>query len=109
MATSEQVEEGLRNKLLGKQQEYPGFTIEVLDLRVPEVRPTLTVQLKIQTQGQQWQVTLNYKGPEASLVSGDLDPDHLTYLAFLMRTHLFEWWDTKDTEKLSKKMGQRLN
>ncbi|QCX80623.1 hypothetical protein C9F11_35200 [Streptomyces sp. YIM 121038] len=109
MATSEQVEEMLGREILGIQQEYPGSAIEVLELRVRDVCPRLSVQLKIRAQGELWEVSFEYKGPEASLVSGDLDPDRVEYLGFLMRTHLFEWWDTKDTEKASERMGKRLN
>ncbi|MEW2529304.1 hypothetical protein [Streptomyces sp. NPDC047071] len=109
MATSEQVEEVLGKEILGIQQEYPGFSIEVLEMRVRDVYPCLSVQLRIRVLGELWEVSFDYKGTEASLVSGDLDPDRVKYLGFLMRTHLFEWWDTKDTEKASKRMGKRLN
>lgn len=43
------------------------------------------------------------------MVSGDLDDRAVSYLAMLVRTHLFEWWHTKDRERASKHMGRKLN
>ncbi|MGX4691998.1 hypothetical protein [Streptomyces sp. JNUCC 63] len=42
-------------------------------------------------------------------MSGDPAKESFDYLAFLARTHLFEWWHTKDTEKISARMGKRLD
>lgn len=53
-------------------------------------------------------MSLKYKGHEASLVSGDLTEDAVRYLELLVRTHLFEWWHTKDRERVAARMGKRL-
>jgi hypothetical protein len=108
MATREQVRERLEDKLLGLQREGPGMPIEILELRVPEVYPSLFIELDVQVREEIWRVSLKYKGHEASLVSGDLTEEALGYLGFLARTHLFEWWHTKDTERASQRMGRRL-
>ncbi|WP_282794026.1 hypothetical protein [Streptomyces sp. CC224B] len=110
MATSGQVREALGERLLGAQQEWPGFSIDVRELRVTEVSPRLLlVELDIRAQGESWRVSLDYQGQEASLVSGDLTDEAAEYLALLVRTHLFEWWHTKDTEKASRRKGTRLD
>ncbi|GHE73854.1 hypothetical protein GCM10018785_47440 [Streptomyces longispororuber] len=108
MATSERVREELGKRLLGAQQEWPGFSIDVREMRVPEVSPRLLVALDVRARGESWRVSLDYQGQEASLVSGDLTDETAEYLALLVRTHLFEWWHTKDTEKASRRKGTRL-
>ncbi|MGW3120575.1 hypothetical protein ACWDBW_26075 [Streptomyces sp. NPDC001107] len=109
MATQEQVREALTQKLSGLQSEGGGTSLEVLDVKVPSVFPKLLLKIQVSVSGQLWEVSLDYKGHEASLVSGDLTEDTLNYLGFLVRTHLFEWWHTKDTEKFSARMGKRLD
>ncbi|MEV6757280.1 hypothetical protein [Streptomyces sp. NPDC051214] len=108
MATAEQVQEKLGEKLLGVQRQGPGVPIEVLRFQVDEVSPALLIELDVRVSGEVWRVSLHYKGEEASFVSGDLFDETLDYLALLLRTHLFEWWHTKDTEKIAKRMGVRL-
>ncbi|MDQ8707875.1 hypothetical protein RCO28_36215 [Streptomyces sp. LHD-70] len=108
MATAEQVQEKLGVKLRGVQREGPGIPIEVLKVQVAEVSPSLLLDVDVRASGEVWRVSLKYTGQEASLVSGDLADETVEYLALLARTHLFEWWHTKDTEKASKRMGVRL-
>ncbi|MDQ1018277.1 hypothetical protein [Streptomyces afghaniensis] len=108
MATPEQVREALTQKLSGLQSEGGGTSLEVLEVKVPSVSPELLLKIQVSVSGQLWEVSLDYQGHEASLVSGDLSEDTLDYLGFLVRTHLFEWWHTKDTEKFSARMGRRL-
>ncbi|MFI6855636.1 hypothetical protein [Streptomyces sp. NPDC050416] len=109
MATPEQVREALTRKLSGLQSEGGGTSLEVLEVQVLSVSPELLLKIRISVSGQLWEVSLDYQGQEASLVSGDLSEDTLDYLGFLVRTHLFEWWHTKDTEKFSARMGKRLD
>ncbi|WP_406371774.1 hypothetical protein OG788_17110 [Streptomyces sp. NBC_00647] len=109
MATPEQVSEALARKLSGLQSEGGGTSLEILEVKVPSVLPKLILEIQVGVSGQLWEVSLDYQGHEASLVSGDLTEDTLNYLGFLVRTHLFEWWHTKDTEKYSARMGKRLN
>ncbi|MGK5694335.1 hypothetical protein ACSNOJ_15770 [Streptomyces sp. URMC 128] len=109
MATSKQVEEALTRKLAGLQSEGGETSLEVLEVQVASILPELLLKIRIRVSGQLWEVSLDYQGQEASLVSGDLSEDALDYLAFLVRTHLFEWWHTKDTEKFSARMGKRLD
>jgi hypothetical protein len=108
MATPEQVREALTQKLSGLQSEGGGTSLEVLEVKVPSIFPELLLNIRVRVSGQLWEVSLEYQGHEASLVSGDLSEDTLNYLGFLVRTHLFEWWHTKDTEKFSARMGKRL-
>ncbi|MCT9010695.1 hypothetical protein ACWGKW_24055 [Streptomyces sp. NPDC054766] len=109
MATPEQVREALTQKLSGLQSQGGGTSLEVLEVKVPSVFPKLLLKIRVGVSGQLWEVSLDYEGHEASLVSGDLAEDTLDYLVFLVRTHLFEWWHTKDTEKFSARMGKRLD
>ncbi|MFH9005450.1 hypothetical protein ACH4E5_19745 [Streptomyces afghaniensis] len=109
MATPEQVREALTRKLSGLQSEGGGTSLEVLEVQVPAVFPALLLRVQISVSGQLWEVSLDFQGHEASLVSGDLSEDSLNYLGFLVRTHLFEWWHTKDKEKFSARMGKRLD
>ena len=109
MATPEQVREALTRKLSGLQTEGGGTSLDILEVKVPSVLPKLLLEIQVGVSGQLWEVSLDYQGQEASLVSGDLTEDTLNYLGFLVRTHLFEWWHTKDTEKFSARMGKRLN
>ncbi|MCD9875110.1 hypothetical protein [Streptomyces guryensis] len=109
MATQEQVREALTQRLSGLQSEGGGSSLEVLEVKVPSTFPKLLLKIQVSISGQLWEVSLDYQGHEASLVSGDLTEDTLNYLGFLVRTHLFEWWHTKDTEKFSARMGKRLN
>jgi hypothetical protein len=111
MATPEQVREALTQKLSGLQSEGGGASLEVLEVleaKVLSVSPELLLKIQVRASGQLWEVSLDYQGHEASLVSGDFAEDTLNYLGFLVRTHLFEWWHTKDTEKISGRMGKRL-
>ncbi|QES27634.1 hypothetical protein DEJ47_15325 [Streptomyces venezuelae] len=90
------------------QREGPGVAVEILELRVGDVAPALLIELDVRVSGELWRVSLDYKGQETSLVSGDLADETVDYLALLMRTHLFEWWHTKATERVAKRMGVRL-
>ena len=108
MATPEQVREALTQRLSGPQSQGGGTSLEVLEVKVPSVFPKLLLEIQVGVSGQLWEVSLDYQGHEAGLVSGDLTEDTLNYLGFLVRTHLFEWWHTKDTEELSARMGRRL-
>jgi hypothetical protein len=90
------------------QRQGAGVSIEVLAVRVPTVRPTLLVELDVEVSEERWRVSLAYDGPDASLVSGDLTDSSMRTLEFLVRTNLFEWWHTKDTERVSARMGKRL-
>ena len=107
MASPQQVREALTQKLSGPQSEGGGTSLEVLGLEVPSVSPKLLLKIQVRVSEQLWEVSLDYQGHEASLVSGDLTQDSLDYLGFLVRTHLFEWWHTKDTEKISARMGKK--
>ncbi|GAA1422700.1 hypothetical protein GCM10009601_24580 [Streptomyces thermospinosisporus] len=109
MATPEQVREALTRKLSGLQSEGGGTSLDVLDVKVQSVFSELLLKIRVSVSGQLWEVSLDYQGHEASLVSGDLSEDTLNYLGFLVRTYLFEWWHTKDTEKSSARMGKRLH
>ncbi|MFM9369658.1 hypothetical protein [Streptomyces sp. Da 82-17] len=108
MATAEQVQEALGAKLQGVQHEGPGIPIEVLKLHVAAVSPALLLDVDVKASEEVWRVSLTYTRQEASLVSGDLADETIDYLALLARTHIFEWWHTKDTERASKRMGVRL-
>ena len=108
MASPERVSEALAQKLSGLQSEGGGTSLEVLEVKVLSVSPEFLLKIQVRASGQLWEVSLDYQGHEASLVSGDLAEDTLNYLGFLVRTHLFEWWHTKDTEKISARMGKRL-
>ncbi|MFI7322099.1 hypothetical protein [Streptomyces venezuelae] len=107
MATAQQVQEKFGQALLGVQRDGPGVAIEVLELRVSDVAPALLIELDVRVSGEVWRVSLDYKGHETSLVSGDLADETVNYLALLIRTHLFEWWHTKGTERAAKRMGVR--
>ncbi|MEV7198693.1 hypothetical protein [Streptomyces griseoluteus] len=109
MATPEQVREALTQRLSGPQSEGGGTSLEVLEVKVTSVLPELLLEVQVSVSGQLWKVSLDYEGYEASLVSGDLSEESLNYLGMLVRTHLFEWWHTKDTEKISARMGKRLD
>ncbi|WP_328553450.1 MULTISPECIES: hypothetical protein [unclassified Streptomyces] len=109
MATPEQVREALTRELSGPQSQGGGTSLDVLEVNVPSVFPELLLRIRVRVSGQLWEVSLDYQGQEASLVSGDLADDNLDYLGFLIRVHLFEWWYTKDTEKFSARMGKRLD
>lgn len=109
MATPEQVSEALAQKISGPQSEGGGTSLEVLEVNVPSVSPQLLLKIKLSVSGQLWEVSLDYQGHEASLVTGDLSEEAVKYLGLLVRTHLFEWWHTKDTETLSARMGKRLD
>ncbi|MFJ8201063.1 hypothetical protein [Streptomyces sp. NPDC096152] len=109
MATPEQVREALTQRLSGLQSEGGGTSLEVLEVKVMSVFPELLLEIQVSVSGQLWEVSLDYQGHEASLVSGDLSEESLNYLGMLVRTHLFEWWHTKDTEKFSARMGKRLD
>ncbi|MEB8339428.1 hypothetical protein [Streptomyces endophyticus] len=108
MATAEQVQEQLIQRISGVQRQGPGVPIEVLALRVPSVHPTLHVQVEVKVSEERWRVSLAYDGPDASLVSGDLTEGSMHTLELLVLTNLFDWWHTKDTERASTRMGRRL-
>ncbi|MFD9491832.1 hypothetical protein ACFWA1_10215 [Streptomyces sp. NPDC060005] len=109
MATPEQVQEALARKLSGPQSEGGGTSLDVLEVAVSSVFPDLVLKVRVGVSGQIWEVSLDYQGYEASLVSGDLTEETLSYLGILVRTHLFEWWHTKETERFSARMGRRLS
>lgn len=108
MATAEQVRARLAPEILGAQRQGPGVPIDVLDLRVPAVYPDLLVEFEVRVGTERWRVSLVYDGPDASLASGDLTDAALHTLQFMVRTHLFEWWHTKDRERASARLGTRL-
>ncbi|MCA1218683.1 hypothetical protein [Streptomyces sp. 8L] len=108
MATPDRVSEALTRKLSGPQSEGGSLSLEVLEVGVKSTTPELILKVLLRAPAQVWEVTLDYEGYEASLVSGDLEEESLDYLCFLIRTHLFEWWHTKGTEKISARMGKRV-
>ncbi|MFZ3571209.1 hypothetical protein ACOKM5_30215 [Streptomyces sp. BH097] len=108
MATAEQVQEQLIERISGVQRQGPGVPIEVLAVRVPSIRPTLNIEMDVQVSEERWRVSLAYSGPDASMVSGDLTESSMHTLELLVRTNLFDWWHTKDTERASARMGRRL-
>ncbi len=108
MASQEQIRDGLHRRLSGIQRQG-SVPIEVLDLKVSSSHPELLLVFRVCVAGEVWEVSLDYTGYEASLMSGDPAKESFDYLAFLARTHLFEWWHTKDTEKISARMGKRLD
>ncbi|MFE2824407.1 hypothetical protein [Streptomyces sp. NPDC059271] len=109
MATPEQVREALARKLSGPESEGGEISLDVLEVTVPSVFPDLLVKVWVGVSGQIWDVSLDYQGQQASLVSGDLNEETLSYLGLLVRTHLFEWWHTRETEKFSARIGRRLS
>lgn len=109
MATVELVQEKLQSELLGVQSQGAGTSMNILELRVAEMRPSLVIEVDVQVEDDRWRVSLSFSGQEASMVSGDLDDSAASYLAMLARTHLFEWWHTKDRERASKRMGRKLS
>ena len=71
MATPEQVREALTQRISGLQSEGGGTSLEVLEVKVPSVSPELLLKIQVRAAGQLWEVSLDYQGHEASLVSGD--------------------------------------
>lgn len=88
----------------------------ITDLSVdhhPNRSATLTYWLTVGRQGHQderWVFTLPWsdKSFVDVLTSPVPDPDRLRQLVQLVRSLLEEWWDTKDYDRQSAKMGRQL-
>lgn len=89
----------------------------VADLSVishPDRSFTLTYQLTVERRGRQderWVFTLTWDDKSFADVftSTAPDPERLRMLVHLVRAQLEEWWDTKDYNRLSAKMGRRVS
>lgn len=93
-----------------------GLRFDVTELSV-EHRPghgvTLTYRLTVSRRGhpdERWVVALPWDDRSwvDVLTSPAPDPDRLRQLVRLVRAHLDEWWDTKEHNRRSAKLGRRL-
>lgn len=92
------------------------ITFEISDLSVahhPDRSVTLTYSLTVMRQGRQderWVFTLPWddKSFVDVFASQAPDPERLRQLVHLVRALLEEWWDTKEHNRRSARMGRRL-
>ncbi|MEV0982606.1 hypothetical protein [Streptomyces sp. NPDC049915] len=79
----------------------------------PDRSVTLTYRLTVGRQGrpaERWEVSLPWddKSWLDVLTSPSPEPERLQQLVHLIQAHLEEWWDTKEHNRQSAKMGRRL-
>ncbi|WP_030175934.1 hypothetical protein [Streptomyces sp. NRRL S-813] len=94
-----------------------GVRFGVVDLSVdhlPDRTAVLTYQLTVERRrrpSERWTVTLPWHDKSFAdvLTSSAPDPDRLRQLVHLVRALLEEWWDTKDHNRRSARMGRRLS
>ncbi|MFI0241358.1 hypothetical protein [Streptomyces sp. NPDC016845] len=93
-----------------------GVRFDVAQLSVEQLADrsaTLTYELSVRRQGhpdEHWVVALpwNDKSWADVLASPAPPPDRLNQLLCLVRAHIEEWWDTKDHNRKSARMGRQV-
>lgn len=91
------------------------FDVDALSVEHhPDRSATLTYSLTVGRRGrpaEHWVVTLPWEDKSWAdvLTSPMPPPDRLRQLVHLVRAHLDEWWDTKQHNRQSAKMGRRLS
>lgn len=108
MASAEQVRDLFVPHLMGRL--YDGRAeLDVTALDVVEHGRTFTLVVELKGYTQQWRVRLEGDRSSMALFNG-VPPYHLVRsIASEFRIRLFEWWHTKDAERRSAKLGERLD
>ncbi|GGP00380.1 hypothetical protein [Wenjunlia tyrosinilytica] len=105
----------LRDRLQAEPRDSAGTGFELESLRINFPRKTLAeviLEVRVSPPGMNpelWRVRLPYTGTEARVLAGSPPEETLDYFAFLVRTHLHEWWHTKANEEYSQSLGVRID
>ncbi|MFH8990032.1 hypothetical protein [Streptomyces sp. NPDC017940] len=107
MATAEQVRELLVPHLMGQLDDSQA-ELHVTALDVVERGRSFTLVLELTAYRQRWRVRLDGDRSAMALFNGT-PPHHLVRaVASDFRIRLFEWWHTKNAEKQSARLAERI-
>ncbi|WP_030573562.1 hypothetical protein [Streptomyces aureocirculatus] len=108
MATAEQVRDLLVPHLMGQLDDTQA-ELDVTALDVVESGRSFTLVLEVTAYRQRWRVRLDSDRSAMALFNGT-PPHHLVRaVAAEFCIRLFEWWHTKNAEKQSARLGERID
>ncbi|MFE6398136.1 MULTISPECIES: hypothetical protein [Streptomyces] len=108
MATAEEVRDLLVPHLMGQLDDTQA-ELNVTALDVVEHGRSFTLVLELVAYRERWRVRLDSDRSQMALFNGT-PPHHLVRaVATEFRIRLFEWWHTKNAEKQSAKLGERID
>ncbi|WEV29425.1 hypothetical protein OYE22_32710 [Streptomyces sp. 71268] len=102
----------VRNLLLPHlmgQLDDSSATLDVQEIEVVSRGRSFDVVLELLAYGERWRVRLPRDNSDSILFNGAPAPHVVRSVANMIRIHLFEWWHTKDRERRSAAMGERLS
>lgn len=104
---AERVRDLLAPHVMGRHHAS-STTLEVTALEIAERGRTFDVVVEVLAYGERWRVRLARDNSDAILFNAAPPPEVVRGVGTMVRIELFEWWDTKDRERLSAKLGERL-
>ncbi|CAM3380299.1 hypothetical protein HMPREF1486_02421 [Streptomyces sp. HPH0547] len=107
MSSVEQVRELLLSRLSGAF-ETGGLTMTVHALDIVENERTFTAVLLVEVQGERWRVRIPSDKADMHVFDGRPSAELVTGIADMLRIQLVEWWFTKNGERRSARMGERV-
>ncbi|MDI6410785.1 hypothetical protein QLX52_18310 [Streptomyces albus] len=107
MPSVEEVQELLSSHLSGSI-ETNGLKMIVQSLEILEHERTFTAVFTVAVKDERWRVRIPSDRSDMHIFDGKPSPDLVTSIANMLRIQLVEWWFTKDRERQSARMGERL-
>ncbi|WP_234334597.1 hypothetical protein [Streptomyces sp. NRRL B-1347] len=83
--------------------------LTVTGLDVVEHERTFTLVMELKSTSQRWRVRLESDRSEMAIFDGAPPYDLVRSVANSFHAHLFEWWDTKGSNRRATKLGERLD
>ncbi|MFG2895211.1 hypothetical protein [Streptomyces sp. NPDC048248] len=108
MPSAQGVRDLLVPHLMGRL-DSSGSTLEVTDLEVIEEGRKFTVVFELTAQGERWRVRIPCDSSEMGIFDGNPPYDLIRYTATMLHIRLFEWWQTKGSERQAAKQGERID
>ncbi|WP_327687326.1 hypothetical protein [Streptomyces sp. NBC_00467] len=108
MPSAQDVRDLLAPHLMGALS-LAGSKLVVTDLEVIEMGRSFTAVFELVANGERWRVRLLCGSSEMALFDGSPSPDLVGGAANMLRIRLFEWWETKGSERQIAKLGERLD
>ncbi|MFD9904057.1 hypothetical protein [Streptomyces sp. NPDC059063] len=85
-------------------------TLTVTGLDVVEHERTFTLVVELESASQQrWRVRLESDRSQMAIFNGTPPHDLVRTIANEFHVELFEWWDTKGSDRRAAKLGERLD
>jgi hypothetical protein len=105
--SAEEVRSLLASQLTGRLEDG-AVCLEVLGLDVIDEGRKFTVAIELIAPDGNWRVRLECDSSEHRIFDGSPPEELVRAIAMSLHIRLFEWWHTKDSERQSARLGERL-